>query len=271
MLIVFSDLDATLLDHHDYSWDAARPALERLRRLGVPVVLVTSKTAAEVLPLWRDIDLDGPFIVENGGGLFLPPGFPAAAGAEARDGFAVLTLGAPYAELRRFVEHEAGDLGVRGFGDMTTREVMAVTDLPQDSAERARRREFTEPFLLPDPAALPELERRASARGLAVTSGGRFYHLLAAGHHKGRAVDRAADLLRRAAGAGEDELLTVGLGDSPNDREMLEAVDRAVVIPHPDRPPLELERSAGVVRAAAPGPRGWNAAIHDLLDELGLE
>ncbi|MFQ5696467.1 MAG: mannosyl-3-phosphoglycerate phosphatase, partial [Terriglobia bacterium] len=48
-LIVFTDLDATLLDHQTYSWAAAEPALRRLRLLGIPLVFCTSKTRAEVL------------------------------------------------------------------------------------------------------------------------------------------------------------------------------------------------------------------------------
>ena len=47
-LIVFTDLDGTLLDHDDYSFEAARPALAKLETLNIPVILTTSKTATEV-------------------------------------------------------------------------------------------------------------------------------------------------------------------------------------------------------------------------------
>lgn len=36
MYLVFTDLDGTLLDHDTYSWEAARPALDRLKRQQVP-------------------------------------------------------------------------------------------------------------------------------------------------------------------------------------------------------------------------------------------
>ena len=45
--VVFTDLDGTLLGHHDYSVDGALPGLERCAALGVPVIPTTSKTAAE--------------------------------------------------------------------------------------------------------------------------------------------------------------------------------------------------------------------------------
>src|SRR5262245_50293684 len=52
MWLVFTDLDGTLLDADTYSYEAASPALERLRERGTPLVMVTSKTRAEV-ELWR--------------------------------------------------------------------------------------------------------------------------------------------------------------------------------------------------------------------------
>ena len=55
------DLDGTLLDHHSYSWAAAEPALARVRALQIPLVLVTSKTAAELEVLRRQLDLPHPF------------------------------------------------------------------------------------------------------------------------------------------------------------------------------------------------------------------
>ncbi len=32
MYLIFTDLDGTLLDHETYSWEAAQPAIERLRQ-----------------------------------------------------------------------------------------------------------------------------------------------------------------------------------------------------------------------------------------------
>jgi mannosyl-3-phosphoglycerate phosphatase len=40
MMLVFKDLDGTLLDRETYSFQAAKPALERLRQLDVPLVFV---------------------------------------------------------------------------------------------------------------------------------------------------------------------------------------------------------------------------------------
>ena len=66
-LIVFTDLDGTLLDHETYSLEPARPALDRLASEGIPLILASSKTAAEIDRLRAEIGCaDFPAIVENG-------------------------------------------------------------------------------------------------------------------------------------------------------------------------------------------------------------
>ncbi|MFB3136761.1 MAG: HAD hydrolase family protein [Nitrospirales bacterium] len=66
-LVIFTDLDGSLLDTETYRFDAARAALEELTARQVPLVLCTSKTRAEVEPLRQELGITDPFIVENGG------------------------------------------------------------------------------------------------------------------------------------------------------------------------------------------------------------
>lgn len=54
-LLVFSDLDGTLLDSHSYDWQPAAPWLSRLREANVPVILCSSKTSAEMLYLQKNV------------------------------------------------------------------------------------------------------------------------------------------------------------------------------------------------------------------------
>ena len=56
--VIFTDLDGTLLDHDTYEWKEAEPALDLCKKLGVPVVFVSSKTRAEIEVLRRQ---DGHF------------------------------------------------------------------------------------------------------------------------------------------------------------------------------------------------------------------
>ncbi len=84
-LLVFTDLDATLLDHETYDWRPAQPALDELRRRGIPVIFNSSKTKAEQLALRAEIGNEHPFIVENGAAVYFPRDYfgPQPDGVEA--------------------------------------------------------------------------------------------------------------------------------------------------------------------------------------------
>ncbi|MEE9578923.1 MAG: HAD-IIB family hydrolase [Gemmatimonadota bacterium] len=266
LILIFTDLDGSLLDHADYSYEGARPALDRIAREGWPLVFVTSKTRSEVVRLQRRMGIEGPFVVENGAAAFFPSSLAGLdiKGARMEGSFRALVFGRPYAEVRRFVEDVRGEYGLRGFGDMEAREIAEWTDLPLEDAERARRREFTEPFLMADPERLPELKSDAAARGFTITTGGRLHHLIGAGQSKGRAVRKVQEIL---AGPGPKPVVSLGLGDSPNDAEMLEVVDHPIVIPRPDGSVMDVRRDDAVV-APEPGSRGWSSALLDVLSRL---
>src|SRR5262249_39570829 len=68
--IVFSDLDGTLLDARTYDWRPAERALARLAELGVPVILTSSKTRAEIEEWRRTLGNREVFVSENGGGIY---------------------------------------------------------------------------------------------------------------------------------------------------------------------------------------------------------
>jgi mannosyl-3-phosphoglycerate phosphatase len=247
--LVATDLDGTLLDADTYDFAPARPAVEALRRAGIPLVLCSSKTRAEMMPLAAAIGSEGPLVVENGGAIVDRTG-------------AALVLGVERARLLAELPAVAGEAGVRvrSFAEMSAAEVAALTGLRLDEAERALLREYDEPFLVEDPPRCEpdvdgRLERAARQRGLRVTRGGRFHHLCGPSD-KGRALRAILD----AAPADGDVL---AFGDAPNDLPLLLAATRPVVVPRPDGTldPDLAARLPGAERAPGPGPAGWAAAV----------
>ena len=74
-MIIVTDLDGTLLHPRTYSFEEALPALKLVRERGVPLVLCSSKTRAELEVCRKRLDNGHPFISENGGGIYLPAGY----------------------------------------------------------------------------------------------------------------------------------------------------------------------------------------------------
>jgi predicted mannosyl-3-phosphoglycerate phosphatase (HAD superfamily) len=70
--VVFTGLDGSLLDRDRYALDTALPALEHMERAAVPWIPVTSKTFAEVQHYRQLLGNVHPFVVENGGAIFIP-------------------------------------------------------------------------------------------------------------------------------------------------------------------------------------------------------
>ena len=65
--------------------------------------------------------------------------------------------------------------------------------------------------------------------------------------------------------------VTIALGDGPNDAEMLGFAEYGVIIPNPSGASVSVAEAKGeIVQATHAGPAGWNAALHTILDELGL-
>ncbi|MFZ5572811.1 MAG: HAD-IIB family hydrolase [Thermodesulfobacteriota bacterium] len=263
-MIIFTDLDGSLLDHGDYSWVHAGPALDLLQKREIPVIICTSKTFGEAELIQRDMGLTGPLIVENGNGIFFPLDFIGLADTPVhfRNGRPCLELGKSYGVIRLFFKELQRKFAVRGFGDMTVAEVAARTNLSVEKAAMAKIRDFSEPFVLEKEDQLGALEEVVARRGFRITKGGRFYHLSDCRGDKGRATKLVAGIFSAKWGV---PVRTVGLGDSPNDYSMLEQVDIPVLIPnrfgrHEDFVLRDL------VRAPFPGSRGWNAVIFDIFD-----
>ena len=127
-LMVFTDLDGTLIDHVTYRWDAAQQALTALQRLSAAVVLASSNTAAEIGALRSDLELeDWPAIVEKGAGILSPHGkcVPQAA---------------HYQAVRSVLDGLPGPLRrcFRGFGDMTADQLVEMTGLALPQAKLAQ-------------------------------------------------------------------------------------------------------------------------------------
>ncbi|WP_051328480.1 HAD-IIB family hydrolase [Desulfatirhabdium butyrativorans] len=265
-LVIFTDLDGTLLDPVTYSWEAAKPAMEACARMEIPVILNSSKTGAEMAHLARQMAIAWPYIVENGGGICFPEESAFQCMEDGAPGRSLdhVSFGVAYGRLCESLLRISAETGaeIRGFSQMSPDDVMALTGLDRKGAERAMQRQYDEPFLI-DPAFPGSLDRirKAAARlGLQVTPGGRFYHLHGA-FDKGKAVEWLSARLEPFG-----QICKVGIGDSDNDIPMLQAVDIPVWVAPPEKPAPAID---GLLRSteAFSGPTAWNQVVLSLIRE----
>ncbi|CAO1651068.1 HAD-IIB family hydrolase [Parasphingorhabdus sp. NYA22] len=265
--VIFTDLDGTLLDHHGYS---AKPADQLVGRLSqqslAEIIPVTSKTYAELLWLKQEIPL--PFslcVTENGSVIHGPEGYFRIEHSPSE----TITLGIAYPTILDQIGKLPASLRhhFRGFADMSAEAVVDATGLALDDARRAKDRQATEPFLWS--GTDDELESLAAIvgnAGLRIQRGGRFYHLT--GHAtKEQAMVQIIKIIDRQK--PDCDVISIALGDGPNDLAMIEAADFGVIMPNPQGVTIESTKPR-VRTASLPGPAGWVIAVTEILAELGL-
>ncbi|WP_191600544.1 HAD-IIB family hydrolase [Marinomonas algicola] len=280
-LAVFTDLDGTLLDHDTYSAAAAMPMLQQLKLRRIPVIPNTSKTFDELLPIRRSLQLDTPFIVENGAAVYIPESFLYELCDTKEDLIDSYTsdnqlikviLGSSYKGCyyrKSFIEPREYWLSLlakntfafshlyTGFSSMSISDIQQVTGLSLEQAQAASKREYGEPLQWHgSDEELMQFKHLMQKAGATVVKGGRFVHV-GGNSDKGRAMLWLAAFLQSSS--------SVALGDGENDNAMLEVADIAVQIRSNFHAFPCLKRSAGVIKTSEVGPKGWSEAIGKIL------
>lgn len=266
--LVFTDLDSTMLDHDDYSYEPVRPLVHELEDRCIPLIFNSSKTQVESLHLREELDNRHPFIFENGGGLAIPGGYfhHIMHDMTPEDDYLVQLFGADYGSIRRILLSLREEKGYRftGLGDMDEDEINKHTGLSGAAAERSWLRRSSEPLLWQgDEDSLKDFTHDLHEHGLKLVRGGRFLHVMGR-TDKGRAMKW---LLAQYRQLFLKPLHIIALGDSDNDRPMLVLAETAIVIPHRDGPHLELDHDDWMI-ADAPAPEGWCHGLEQALQRI---
>jgi mannosyl-3-phosphoglycerate phosphatase len=261
-VIIFSDLDGTLLDHDSYDWAPAKPALERLAASSIPVVLNSSKTISEVRAVRERLENQSPFIVENGAAVVIPANCFGSTEEQVK------RFGAPRAEvLALLAQLRKEGFEFSGFADMSPAAISRHSRLSEAEAELARDRVATEPLLWHgDEESLAAFRGKLEAAGCRLVQGGRFLHAMG-DFDKADGVRFLLEKYRQQDPTGR--LVAIALGDSPNDQHMLEQADIAVIVKGVQSDSVVLPSQSRAIRSLKTGPAGWNECVLNLLIEYG--
>ena len=267
-LVIFTDLDGTLLDLKTYSY---LPALEALRRIitsGVRLVFCSSKTRVEQEHLQEQIGIRDVMIVENGSAILIPPRCTPPSGQSSAP-TEVIELGASATGIRAELDAVRLEtrLRFRGFKEIPFQELCRLTDLDAEAALRAQTRQYSETIVSEMSAAeMKSFCEALQSRGLSCIPGSRFHTVVSLNVDKGRAVRLVTEMLRNEMG----DVCTAGIGDSRNDEPMLAAVDRPFLFLRSDGPREDLQLAC-LTTVNGSGPVAWNRLVCSLLDEAPVQ
>lgn len=267
--LIFTTLEGALAGARGGLSRGAEAALAEAAHRGVPVILVSALTRAQIEPLRGKLELGHPFVSESGGGIFFPDGYfnIRIAGAERAGRYLAVRFGIPYAEVVEALEELAAEtgVGVTGFRRMSLKEIAENTGLHPREAEAARDREFSELFFFTQADEAGVARFVAAARGKNFErSGGTPFWRISSGCDAARAVRLVAKIYREAT---RTKLRTVGIGAEASHLAWLCAMDKAILLPQPNGAP-DPALTAGLahfVVAGALGAEGWNSAVLQIL------
>lgn len=270
-MLIFTDLDGTLLDHHDYGFAPAKSALKLLREQAIPLIPNTSKTFHEMLVLQQQLDNHHPFITENGAVICIPNGyFSSLQDGDLLQGYRLLPQSLGYQQILNVLSGLRREHGFRfqGFNDCSAAQIANDTGLALAQAVHAKQRMGSEPILWQDnELAFTRFRRELQARGLHLIKGGRYWHVLSDAN-KLAAMNTLRELYQQF---GLLRCTCVALGNSENDLAMLNGADIAVVIPNEDGSVLQLTTAKRVVVSEAGAAQGWRISIEKILADLSEE
>ncbi len=268
--LIFTDLDATLLNH-DYTWSEAEPALDIIREKQIPLILNSSKTLAEMHGIAQMLGLTTPIIAENGGQIAIPSN--SGSNISLEDAvqhptlpYLVVTQTPTRADILSYAHQVRSEKGYlfSGFADWDIATLCQHTGLDAASAELAADRYVTEPILWEDSEEnFTKFAIDLKSIGARAIRGGRFIHLMGLAD-KADGMDRVTALYQKQF--PENNYQRIALGDSPNDEDMVNAADIAVIIPYGDEGHRISSNAPKVILATLTASAGWNESILSIIN-----
>ena len=271
-LVVVTDIDDSLLEPGAQALPSERAALDFLARRGIPLVVNSSRTHAEIERIQETLRLLMPSISEHGSALFIPPGcFPSIPDRAARAvGGHVIEFGRPYHEVVDAVRITSRDLGVEivGFADLTIEDVALELGVTDVEAQLAKLREYTELIRITDEtdARRSHVLNALRRRGLRTWPVGR-HHLVTATRDRAESLLTLKALWRHAWG---EPPCIVGFGNSEDDVTWLRYADVPVIVrnDHNGVDPRMLSKLPTARVSQRPGRVGWSDAIFESVGPL---
>ena len=256
---VVSDVDGTLMDH-SYDLTPAIETIKILKKLFIPVILCTSKTAAEVEVIRNDLKLTDRYIVENGAAIY---------GDSLKKFNGRIILGEKYERLEKILNFISKEIEYKliPLNNLTDPEVTELTGLKGNSLTLLRDRHWSMPFLNPPSFLEERINIICKKLKVAIFKGNRMSHLLSINSNKGKAINVLKEY------SNNQNVQIIGLGDSPNDLPLLLNSDIKIVIPGIDGPNLNLIdqlKNLEFTLASEPNGYGWKNEINKLINELKL-
>jgi mannosyl-3-phosphoglycerate phosphatase len=242
-----TDLDGTLLNFNDFSFDTIRSDILEFIKDGIDIIPVSSKTRPEMIEFCTDLGVNLPFIYENGAGF--------CSDAETSNQNDVIVGMSKDALIQIWDAYIPVELKAdcKFLSEMDMTESSALLGLSGKPLKLALARSHTALLKFNgDKTALTLLNIYLQRAGLTLQKGGRIF-CLSGLHNKASFIEKF-----RQKNPNKSANIIVAFGDGNNDIPMLNAADFACIIPRPNGEHLPPDKiTTKKIIASQPAPLGW--------------
>ena len=263
-VLVFTDLDSSFLDKSNFSSGNNLNITKQLFEEGHFVIFNSSKTFAELKNLSRNQSFDFPFICENGGGIYSPKTYFKDSKKE-KEGYGIIFETKNIENKIKSLKEEI--IKIYGkyltfFKDLDDENKKKLSGLSSKGIKLALEREFTELILWQsNDENLVKFKEYLNLHDLKLIKGGRFHHI-SNNINKGTSMHRLVNEYKKYYSS--KNFITIAIGDSDNDFEMLNYADYPCIVKSSDDQNfVENIKSTNLFISSKQAPEGWAECINE--------
>ena len=259
-IIIFTDLDGSLLNKDTFKFDEIEDYFRELVSKDIKIIPNTSKTEAELLDFNNLYKLNLSFIAENGSSIhglnLIHANLPEK-----------ISLSRPTNQIYEiYNENISSDLKkkITFISKLNIKEQQEIFGLPLDKIELALKRNNSLPIQFNGNAIEKnEFIKIMKNAGLTVQTGGRVINICD-NVNKAKAMFKTLELIKKEI---DDEIVTIGVGDNQNDIDMLRQSNYACLVKN-DNFDSSLINIDKLIKSNEPSPNGWADVIKTALQKI---
>ena len=262
-ILIFTDLDGTLLNRDNFKFESTKPFLKELKKKNIIIIPNSSKTENEIIEFNNEADFQFPFVSENGSIIhnlnFLNQEFPDK-----------IILARNTNEIQNIFDkniHQDLKSKCKVISSLTISEQTQIFGLPENKLKQVFKRSCTIPIIFEgNNEEKLSLKNLLLKIGLDCMEGGRVLNL-------GDRINKA-DAMKKIIQMLETKFKfkpkIIAVGDNHNDLEMLQNSDIPCLVKNEKFLKKNLQIKNLIVSKQA-APEGWVEIVKLALEKIKLK
>ncbi len=261
-LIIFTDLDGSLLHRDNFKFDAIKEYIKSLIDEGIIIIPNTSKTEKEIEEFLKELDSNLPFISENGSSIhglnLINSNFPNK-----------IILSRDKQEIIKIFNSKVSEelkTKCKFISNMSTKQQINIFGLQENNLKDALNRKYTIPFLFEgNKNEKNRLLNILKFSSLTIQEGGRVLNL-GDNTNKVKSMNQVLKIYKKV----ESKIKVIAVGDNFNDLDMLKNCDIPCLVFN-DQFKQDQINIDNLIVTNKPSPEGWADVIKTALVKLNYK